>query len=241
MHQDDLLRAAEEAPELEVLVVLSMPEGTIVADWSRASFDSEGLANRMASFLRAGQLVARLAGQRRPPRSTWLDTEEGAVVVAPLDGQRAAGCVFAENIPLGLARVQVEAVVRLLRESVGEETQSLPTARPEPLPSPPSPLPPPAAPSVTREERPHIPPTPVSRTPHPRSPSSVEDSRPRAVRLLEFLRRYAPDPHVTMLRLSLRTGIALEQLDRPEELDVSQVDQLAASVRDIIGQEQLGI
>lgn len=241
MHQDDLLRATEEAPELQVLVVLSLPEGAVVADWSRASFDSEGLANRMGSFLRAGQLVARLAGQSRPPKATWLDTDEGAVVVAPLGGERAVGCVFDENVPLGLARVQVEAVVRALRENLEEEPRALPTARPEPLAPSPAPPPPPVAPSVTREERPQIPPIPVSRTPAPRTPSSIEDSRPRAVRLLEFLRRYAPDPHVTMLRLSLRTGIALEQLDRPEELDVGQVDQLAASVRDIIGQEQLGI
>ncbi len=73
-------------------------------------------------------------------------------------------------------------------------------------------------------------------------PSPPESpGRPRAVRLLEFLHRYAPDPHVSLLRLSLRTGISLERLDRPELLTNEQVESMAASVRDIIGQEQLGI
>ena len=80
-------------------------------------------------------------------------------------------------------------------------------------------------------------PTVVSRP----TPVPEPQSRPRAVRLLEFLHRYAPDPHVSLLRLSLRTGIALEKLDRPELLTHEQVESMAASVRDIIGQEQLGI
>lgn len=66
-------------------------------------------------------------------------------------------------------------------------------------------------------------------------------ARPRAVRLLEFFRRYAPDPHASMLRLSLRTGISLERLESPEAFDDTQVEVLAASVRDILGQDNVGV
>ena len=65
--------------------------------------------------------------------------------------------------------------------------------------------------------------------------------RPRGARLLDFFRRYAPDPHASFLRLSLRTGIPLEDLEHPERLSDDQVDKLAASVRDILGQEQMTI
>ena len=63
-------------------------------------------------------------------------------------------------------------------------------------------------------------------------------ARSRAVQLLEYLQRNAPDPHVSLLRLSLRTGIALERLDRPDLLTDEQVETMAASIREIVGQEQ---
>ncbi len=66
-------------------------------------------------------------------------------------------------------------------------------------------------------------------------------SRPRSVRLLDFFRRYAPDPHASMLRLSLRTGIPLPQLEHPEALSDEQVESIARSVRDILGQDQMSI
>lgn len=255
MNQDDLARAAEHAPNLKALVVVSLPDGAVVGNWSGSVLDGAGLATRMATFLRAGQILARVAGHPEPPRSAWLDTSNGALVVAPLGVDQAVGLAFEDEVPLGLARVQVQEVIRTLDPAAVSSAASLATVRPEPIsasaPTPEAsapklsasaPAPEPNAPplSVTREERPEPTPSSGSRRPLPRS-ASAEDHRPRAVRLLEFLRRYAPDPHVTMLRLSLRTGISLEQLDRPEELDGSQIDQLAESVRDIIGQEQLGI
>ena len=66
----------------------------------------------------------------------------------------------------------------------------------------------------------------------------TSSARSRAVRLLEYLQQNAPDPHVSLLRLSLRTGIALERLDRPDLLTDEQVETMAASVRDIVGPDQ---
>jgi predicted regulator of Ras-like GTPase activity (Roadblock/LC7/MglB family) len=66
-------------------------------------------------------------------------------------------------------------------------------------------------------------------------------ARPRAVRLLEFYKRYAPDPQAALHRLSLRTGLSIERLERPEDLDEAQVETIATAVRDILGQEQVGL
>lgn len=71
--------------------------------------------------------------------------------------------------------------------------------------------------------------------------SARASARPRAVRLLEFFRRYAPDPHAALLRLSLRTSIPVERLEAPESLDEAQVESLAVAVRDILGQEQMSL
>lgn len=78
-------------------------------------------------------------------------------------------------------------------------------------------------------------------------PSPIPDvptrpvARPRATRLLDFFRRYAPDPHAALLRLSLRTGIPVDLLEAPDALDDAQVDAIADSIRDILGQDPVGI
>lgn len=63
--------------------------------------------------------------------------------------------------------------------------------------------------------------------------------RPRAVRILEFLGRYAPDAHAVLKRVSLRSGITLEDLQRPESLSDQRVQALEGSVKDILGLENL--
>ena len=65
------------------------------------------------------------------------------------------------------------------------------------------------------------------------------EKRPRAVRLVEFLKRYAPDPHAVLLRVALRTGIRLEVLERPETLEDDQVSLLEAASKQILGLEEL--
>lgn len=89
-----------------------------------------------------------------------------------------------------------------------------------------------------RFERPEI--EPPKRPPIPEVPTRPV-ARPRAVRLLDFFRRYAPDPHAALLRLSLRTGIPVDLLEAPDALDDAQVDAIADSIRDILGQETVGI
>ncbi len=65
--------------------------------------------------------------------------------------------------------------------------------------------------------------------------------RPRGVRILEFLNRYAPDPHAVLLRISLRTRLPLERLEQPEDLDEAGVRQLEETACEILGLKSLNL
>lgn len=249
MNNEDVARAAEFAPHLRSLVVFSFPDNTVLGEWGKEPFDAQGLAARMGTFLRASQVVAKGVGHTRSPRAAWLDGSEGAIFVVFLGASHAVGFLFDAEVALGLARVEAHDVVSALRGSA--ELRPEATAKPGEGAGPP-PTSTQAEPSSSPRTSPNHQPLAGSeedgsspwtglRTEFDRPSASLHAGPPRAARLLEFLRRYAPDPHVTLLRLSLRTGIPLDQLDRPEELNESQVEKLADSVRDMIGQEQLGV
>ena len=65
--------------------------------------------------------------------------------------------------------------------------------------------------------------------------------RPRGVRIVEFLHKYAPDAHAALQRVALRTGLELEALRRPEELDAASVELLEDAVKDILGLDKLSL
>jgi hypothetical protein len=72
-------------------------------------------------------------------------------------------------------------------------------------------------------------------------PTLEAQQRPRAVKITEFLEKYAPDPHAAMHRVALRTGIPLQSLQKPEGLEKAQVELLESSVCDILGLESLSL
>lgn len=65
--------------------------------------------------------------------------------------------------------------------------------------------------------------------------------RPRGVRVVDFLRRYAPDPHAVLLRVALRTGIDAESLERPESLSEEQVASVEEAAKRILGLDELAV
>ena len=65
--------------------------------------------------------------------------------------------------------------------------------------------------------------------------------KPRAVRVVEFLRRYAPDPHAVLMRVSLRTNLPMELLKQPERLDETRTRRLEEAARQILGIDELRI
>jgi len=72
-------------------------------------------------------------------------------------------------------------------------------------------------------------------------PSVQQEERPRGVRIVEFLDRYAPDPHAVLLRVSLRTGIPLELLKEAESLTQDQIARVEESACRLLGLKQLNI
>lgn len=67
------------------------------------------------------------------------------------------------------------------------------------------------------------------------------EERERSVRIVEFVQRYAPEPHTVLLRVSLQTRIPLEDLQQPQGLSAEEVENLELAVCDILGLEQLNL
>jgi predicted regulator of Ras-like GTPase activity (Roadblock/LC7/MglB family) len=72
-------------------------------------------------------------------------------------------------------------------------------------------------------------------------PTFEAEERPRGVRVMEFLNRYAPDPHAVLLRVSLRTKLPMEVLAEPEKLSAEQVAQVEETACGILGLQALSI
>lgn len=72
-------------------------------------------------------------------------------------------------------------------------------------------------------------------------PEIRAEERPRSVRVIEFLQRYAPDPHAVLMRVSLRTGISMEALENPASLADADTEKLEAAAKRILGLEQLHV
>ena len=65
--------------------------------------------------------------------------------------------------------------------------------------------------------------------------------RSRAERIMEFLTRYAPDPHALPMRVSLQTRIPLDKIRNPAQLDEAQTVQLENAAKAILGVKTLRI
>lgn len=72
-------------------------------------------------------------------------------------------------------------------------------------------------------------------------PKVQAEDRPRGLRIMEFLDRYAPDPHAVTLRVSLRSGISLDELKSPGNLSPDQVKRLEETACKILGVNQLSL
>lgn len=72
-------------------------------------------------------------------------------------------------------------------------------------------------------------------------PGIEDEERPEGVRVVEFLQRYAPEPHASLMRVALQTGVGMDALLRPESLTDEQVEAVKESARDILGLEHLHV
>ncbi|MEZ4363535.1 MAG: hypothetical protein R3B48_25390 [Kofleriaceae bacterium] len=72
-------------------------------------------------------------------------------------------------------------------------------------------------------------------------PKVQAEDRPRGTRIMEFLDRYAPDPHAVTLRVSLRSGIPVDDLKSPASLSADQIKRLEETACKILGVHQLSL
>lgn len=72
-------------------------------------------------------------------------------------------------------------------------------------------------------------------------PEVLAEERPRGARVIDFLHRYAPDPHAVLMRVALRTGVSMEALANPTALDAGQVEKIEEAAKRILGLEQLHV
>lgn len=66
-------------------------------------------------------------------------------------------------------------------------------------------------------------------------PKLEVEERPRAIRIAEFLDKYAPDPHTALHRIALRSGLALDLLRRPADMSEPQTASFETAVKDLLG------
>ncbi len=69
-------------------------------------------------------------------------------------------------------------------------------------------------------------------------PSHASDDLDRGAQLLDYLENQSPDPHASRLRISLQTGITIDQLEEPEGLTHDQVALLEQAICDIMGLDE---
>jgi predicted regulator of Ras-like GTPase activity (Roadblock/LC7/MglB family) len=72
-------------------------------------------------------------------------------------------------------------------------------------------------------------------------PSSARISRPRAQLIMDFLERYAPDPHAVIMRVALMTGIPPAELREGDDFTQEQTDMIEEAAKRILGIDQLAL
>ena len=72
-------------------------------------------------------------------------------------------------------------------------------------------------------------------------PRVAPEEKPRAVRVQDYLLRYAPDPHAVLQRVALRTRLPLVKLQSPETLSDEHCALFEDGVREILGIDSLNL
>ena len=72
-------------------------------------------------------------------------------------------------------------------------------------------------------------------------PSVDAEELPRGARVLDFLQRYAPDPHAVLMRVAARTGLSIDELNNAQALSAEQVEKLEKAAKRILGLDHLNV
>ncbi len=206
---------------LRACFIVEAASGALHREFTRGPMAVEPavVARAVAGLARAQTDVVGLA---EPATLCTLEWPSVRVVVRSVSASALVVFFFNADTKLGVARMHITNVVdrldAMLPNAVSQTMRSMPAvapsryAEPDPLPAPePEPAPEPA-------------------------PAQEES---RGQRLLAYLDEFAPDTHAALLRVSLQTGLPLSLLKSPEKLSGDEFEQVTASVRRILGVEQL--
>jgi len=210
---DALVRGIEP---LRACLIVEATSGALHREFRRGplSVDPETVARAVAGLARAQTDIVGLA---EPATSCTLEWPGVVVIVRSVSASALVVFFFNAGIKLGIARMHITNVLDQL-------DAMLPSPR-----------------SHTVRTLPTVPPPP-ERDPEPEpEPAAAFEPDSKAQRLLRYLDEHAPDTHAALLRVSLQTGLPLSLLKTPEQLSTEEFDQVTASVRRILGVEQLPV
>ena len=206
---------------LRACFIVEAASGALHREFTRGPMAVEPsvVARAVAGLARAQTDIVGLA---EPATLCTLEWPSARVIVRSVSASALVVFFFDADTKLGVARMHITNVVDRL-------DAMLPDARSQTMRSMPA-----VAPSRYTEPEPPPPPDPE---PAPEPAPAQEASRGQ--RLLAYLDENAPDTHAALLRVSLQTGLPLSLLKSPEKLSGDEFEQVTASVRRILGVEQL--
>ncbi len=214
---------------LRACFIIEASSGALHREFQRGalSVEPDVVARAVAGLARA---QTDLVGFAEAATLTTLEWPGVTVIVRSVSVSALVVFFFEPEIALGLARMHITNVVDRLDAFLPVPRSATVLAIPAVAPA--ASVPAPATPPPTA-----APPNEATST-----RSKAESPAPgaaRAEKLLEYLDQNAPDTHAALLRVSLQTGLPLSLLKTPGRLSGEEFDQVTASVRRILGVEQL--
>jgi|GEM_PF-1478551 len=219
-----LVRAVEP---LRACFIVEASSGALHREFRRGpmAVEPELIARAVAGLARAQTDIVGLA---EPATLTTLEWAGVTVIVRSVSANALVVFFFKPETTLGIARMHITNLVDQLDAML--PSGRLATTMAMPTVAPPAPAAPEPEPALAPEPSPE---------PEPSSTPARASGASRAEKLLDYLDEHAPDTHAALLRVSLQTGLPLSLLKTPGRLSGEEFDQVTASVRRILGVEQL--
>ncbi|MBL8741488.1 MAG: hypothetical protein JNK04_10355 [Myxococcales bacterium] len=218
---------------LESIVVFLLSVAIPYATWVRPGSDlrpprvADGMRN---VYLAAEAALRAFEGDvqvRAEHPSVTLESSRHLILVHRVRTFGVA-CSFAREVPLGFARMAARQIVATLEQDLPYPQEEPPAVQ---IPSHAKPTMPGAPPAQAQLDFEAIEPAPDTVPPR----SSIGD---RVRTLVSHLESVAFDPHVVRLRVALRTGLGLEALVHPDQLNNDALVLIETAAEDILGLER---
>lgn len=250
-----LEQAAAGLDGVEAIVAFHIADGQVHAAWIRpgSGFAASAVVQSLREVYKTTQVHARrldflspspLLDEGGTDLSDPLVTLEmpGRVIVLRRVQSFVVAVFFDGTVPLGFVRFHAARFSAIFREGLPPASATPPSGMPA-VSAPPPTMNVVSTPEIVDEGEVEEPARTLafptsgavvvrSSLPPPRGTKTEID---RATKLLAYLDKHAPDPHVVRLRVSLRAGIKPLALDHPESLGADAMVLLETAAEDILG------